>query len=377
MSVEHSEKRKKDKIAKGEVIFEAAGNSQQAQKPKAESWKEYKKHREAVQPDYQQKVGNGSERKKPERSTAFAQSITKGSEMLNIELPPKCIIIDDWFKEGDLGFIFAYRGAGKTWLALDLCIALAAGAKCGPWQVNGEWSTLYIDGEMSYADDKGRILGLHRSIPENLHLLNHEVLFHSFGLVMNFGNASDQNIITQICLDKAIKVLVLDNLGCLVSGVAENEADEWEKILPWLLGLRRHGISIIIVHHSGHDSTRMRGTVKREDSAAWVLRLDDQRQDYTEAGARFISRFRKLRGQKSVPDYEWHYEPAGEANVEVTFKEASRADTVLQWVRDGLTTCGKIAQELGVSEGTISKLATQLIKQGQLKKNGRDYAIPP
>jgi putative DNA primase/helicase len=75
-------------------------------------------------------------------------------------------------------------------------------------------------------------------------------------------------MITEICRDKGIKVLVLDNLGCLFCGVGENDADQWEKILPWLLELRRHGISVIIVHHSGHDPTRMRGTVKREDSAA-------------------------------------------------------------------------------------------------------------
>ena len=116
---------------------------------------------------------------------------------------------------------------------------------------------------------------------------------------MNLGNRTHQEIVTQICLNKKIKVLVLDNVGCLFSGVGENEADEWEKILPWLLELRRAGIAVIIVHHSGHDSTRMRGTVKREDSAAWVLRLDDQRQDYSGAGARFISRFKKTARQQT------------------------------------------------------------------------------
>src|SRR4029077_4215985 len=97
------------------------------------------------------------------------------------------LIIDDWFKEGDLGFIFAYRGAGKTWLTLDLAIAIADGGKCGSWQVNGKWPLLYIDGEMSHDDDKNRISGLINPIPENLYVLNHEVLFHDHKLVMNFG----------------------------------------------------------------------------------------------------------------------------------------------------------------------------------------------
>jgi hypothetical protein len=119
----------------------------------------------------------------------------------------------------------------------------------------------------------------------------------------------------------------------------------------------------------------MRGTVKREDSAAWVLRLDDQRGDYTEAGARFISRFKKLRGQKPAPDYEWRFEPQSTGTL-VTFKEANRADIVLQWVMDGLTSCSAIAKEMGLSEGMVSRIATKLIKDGKLTKKNREYVIP-
>jgi putative DNA primase/helicase len=315
------------------------------------------------------------EAKTKERTLAFSQAITKGSKLLEIEIPPRKVIIDDWYKEGDLGFVFAYRGTGKTWLVVSLCIALADSGECGPWKVQDKWPVLYVDGEMSHDDDQNRISGLQQEIPEELCVLNHEVLFHFYGLVMNLGNPVDQEVVTKICLDKGIKVLVLDNLGCLFSGVGENEADEWEKILPWLLELRRHRISVIVVHHSGHDSTRMRGTVKREDSAAWVLRLDDQREDYTEAGAKFISRFKKLRGKKPAPDYEWHFEPCGDGTL-VTYKEANRADVVLQWVRDGLTSCSAIAREMGLTEGTVSKIATKLIRNGELKKKGREYVIP-
>jgi len=42
-----------------------------------------------------------------------------------------------------------------------------------------------------------------------------------------------------LCVEKAIKVLIIDNLSCLVSGVKENDADAWEILLAWLLDLRR------------------------------------------------------------------------------------------------------------------------------------------
>jgi hypothetical protein len=197
-----------------------------------------------------------AEDEQEERRAAFARSITKGSQLLDIVLPPKKVIVDDWFKEGDLGFLYASRGAGKTWLGMGLCVHLAEGTKFGPWQVHDKWPVLYVDGEMSLADDRERTLGLNdQKVPEELHVLNHEVLFHLEELVMNFGRRSDQEILTQLCLEKGIKVLVLDNLGCLFTGVGENDADEWEKVLPWLLELRRHRIAVIIVHHTGHDSS--------------------------------------------------------------------------------------------------------------------------
>jgi hypothetical protein len=119
----------------------------------------------------------------------------------------------------------------------------------------------------------------------------------------------------------------------------------------------------------------MRGTVKREDSAAWVLRLDDKKEDYSEAGARFVSRFRKYRGKKLAVDYEWAFEPSGANSVLVTYKEASRADLILQWVGDGLTSCEQISRELGISPGSASKLATKLIQDGKLTKHGREYGL--
>ena len=61
--------------------------------------------------------------------------------------------------------------------------------------------------------------------------------------------------------------------------------------------------------------------------------------------------------------------------VRVSCKEANRADIVLRWVEDGLTSCEDIAREMGLSKGTVSKLASKLCKARKLKKNGREYAL--
>lgn len=311
------------------------------------------------------------------RFEAFTKATVKGSELLKIEIPPRQIIIKDWLKEGDLGFIFAYRGSGKTWLALMLMSALAEGLVCGPWPVHDEksWPVLYVDGEMPVDDIRSRIKAINGgTVPENFHLLNHEILYSKSELVINLASPKDQQLVTKMCAEKAIKVLLLDNLGCLFTGVGENDADEWEKVLPWLLELRRAMITVIIIHHTGVNTTRMRGTSKREDAAAWVMRLDDKKEGSGEPGARFITRFLKYRGSEVILDYEWTIKPEGKG-ILISHREASRHDVLLQWVRNGVDTAKDIAAEMGISSGQVSKLATQLIAQDKLKKSGRRYEV--
>jgi hypothetical protein len=316
----------------------------------------------------------GGQPAKTERVEAFGKSMVNGQKFASIQVPPKEVIIEDWLKAGETGFIYASRGTGKTWLTLSLCIAIAEAIPFGPWSVPVAYRVLYIDGEMSHEDNVHRIEGLSGKIPENLTILNHEVLFYQSGQVINLACREDQEIILEQCLALNIKVLVLDNLSCLFTGVSENDADEWEKINPWLLELRRHRVSPIIVHHAGLNPGRMRGTTKREDAASWVLRLDNRKDDSSQLGADFISRFTKYRGELVILDYEWRFEPDGN-RIRVTVEPAASDGILLQWVKDGLTHCEDIAREMGISKGQASKIATRLIAQGLLRKKGREYQI--
>ena len=145
--------------------------------------------------------------------------------------------------------------------------------------------------------------GMSKSNPR-LHVLHHELLFNSSGLAMNLTSERTQRVITAICLKKNIKLLILDNLSCLFSGIKENDADEWEKVLYWLLDLRRRRIAVLIVHHASRGGT-MRGTSRREDAAFWVIQVEEVkgRQEH-EKGASFHTVFTKQRNSESR-EYSW------------------------------------------------------------------------
>ena len=126
---------------------------------------------------------------------------------------------------------------------------------------------------------------------------------------------------------------------------------------------------------------QMRGTSRREDAAAWVIRLDDAT-DATSArtGAKFISTFAKpsRNTPENPPPLEWSISTnAATGRATVGFKKAEGEEAVLGWVRHGLTLCGEFAEEMGISKGSVSKMASKLIEAGKLCKDGRGYSCLP
>src|SRR4030095_3199098 len=173
------------------------------------------------------------------------------------------------------------------------------------------------------------------------------------------------------------KVLILDNLSTLASGMKENEADSWELVNNWLLDLRRRKIAVVIVHHAGR-SGEMRGTSKREDNVFWIIALDDAKKNADDKrGARFISRFTKpsRNTQDEVPAYEWHFVTEDSAVVTVSCKLAQTMDVFLGLIEDAVTEAAHITQEMKASPATVSRLAKKAIDAGKIIKVNREYML--
>ena len=111
---------------------------------------------------------------------ALDESVVTSSALHDLELTPRRKLLDEWFAEGDCGFIFAFRGVGKTWLALAIAQALSTGGNLGEWQAHDAVKVLYVDGEMPPDLMRDRCKGLQAS-NANLEVLNHEILFDRTG----------------------------------------------------------------------------------------------------------------------------------------------------------------------------------------------------
>ena len=295
-----------------------------------------------------------------------------------VDLPPRESILGSWLKQGDLGFIYGPRGLGKTWLGLHIARKIAEGGSVANWTVHKPRRVLYVDGEMPFDEIRQRDAALTAAETDGLVYLQHEALFHFSGGVLNLAVPVVQEALLELCKEEKLEVLVLDNLSCLFTGVNENDADSWEKVLPWLLALRRERITVIFVAHAGRNGL-MRGTSRREDAAFWIIRLDEVK-DLREGdqGARFVARFVKNRNatDEECPSLEWRFAKSGDdGRIAASWKRLSIFELFRQCIEDGLTTATDIAAEMEISKATASRLAAKAIKEGWLKKDGRDYAI--
>jgi hypothetical protein len=211
-----------------------------------------------------------------------------------------------------------------------------------------------------------------------LEFLNHEILFDRTGKALNITNPEVQEAITKRCVASGVKVLILDNLSTLASGMKENEADAWEKVNNWLLDLRRRKIAVVIVHHAGR-SGEMRGTSRREDNVFWIIALDDsKRKAEDKRGARFISYFTKpsRNTQEEIPAFEWHFVTDQSTGVvSIGHKQAQTLDVFRSIIEAGVTECDQIAAEMKAPKYTVSRLAKKAIDQGWLTKRGRNYEL--
>jgi hypothetical protein len=315
---------------------------------------------------------------KTEMLADFDAAVCDAGKLAFIEVPPREPIVGDWFKQGDLGFIFGARGLGKTWLALHLSRQCAEGGQVGDWKVHKPRRVLYVDGEMPLDGIRERDAALTLVPAEGMFYLQHEALFHNTGRVLNLTNPAAQAALLEKCQRDEIEIVMLDNLSCLFAGIKENDADAWEQVLPWLLEMRRSRIAVVFIAHAGRNGF-MRGTSRREDAAFWIISLGASK-DTSEVqnGAKFIARFVKNRNttEAGCQPLEWHFDlPKGETRARVNFKTVSTVQVFRQCIEDGLTSASDIADEMGISKGQVSKLATKGIAAGWLKKNGRDYEL--
>jgi hypothetical protein len=224
-------------------------------------------------------------------------------EFLALTLPERAPLVDGLLYERSLVCIHAWRGIGKTWVALALNRALTTGTAFLHWSVPMKRRCLFIDGEMAARELQDRVRATGPS-PPLLELMPSELFFahEGRGLVLNDTEQQRRFLATLSWLEvqgRRPDVLTFDNLSSLTFGTDENSNSEQDELLAFFRGLRHAGYTVVFVHHDGK-SGEQRGATRREDFFDLVVQLKGTQIPSERTG--FTVEFTKTRGKRPTPN---------------------------------------------------------------------------
>jgi putative DNA primase/helicase len=235
-----------------------------------------------------------------------------------------------------------------------LAIVAATGTEALGFSAPEPCRVLVIDGEMESNETQQRYLSIAQSLnvqpTDNLVLVGAD--WQERGL-SRLDTPEGQAAVEPFVADADL--VVIDNRSTLFDPESEKDATAWQPAQDWLLGLRRRGKAVQLVHHSNRQGGA-RGHSKPEDVMNLLVKLtrpDDYR---AEQGARFTVTFEKIRGAhgSAVASFTAQFTPTG-------------------WILEGDTggtVAGKLREHLRLMDGIGErpKSATRAIKDAGVNK---------
>ena len=280
-------------------------------------------------------------------------------ELLELEIPPREMILNPVLPAQGLVMLYAPRGIGKTHVALWMAYTIACGSGMfgNKWHSEKPHKVLFVDGEMPASTLQERLSHIIASSDNELEEIDNLKIitpdYQEVG-IPDLSTLTGQEWLEPHLAD--INLLILDNLSCLCRSGRENESESWTPLQDWLLKLRRKGISVLFVHHAGKGG-HQRGTSKREDILDTVIVLRKPNDYDPKEGARFEVHYEKARGfygEEAAPFEVALKEENGRFTWKVQSIENVQMNQIFSLHKEGLTQ-REISQELGLGLGTINR----------------------
>lgn len=281
---------------------------------------------------------------------------------LAMPIPERGFVLFPVIPTQGLTMLYAPRGIGKTFVALSIAIAIAAGSKVFDWAASTPRKVLYVDGEMPAFNMKERLesLATGMAVPpwalENLILITPDLQPCP---VPDLSTEAGQALVEPFL--HGVDVVILDNLATLCRTGKENESYSWISMQTWLLDLRRRGLAVILVHHAGKSGDQ-RGTSAREDIMDTVISLRRPKEYNMAEGARFevhLTKARNITGD-DAKSFEASLTTEDDALLwQVKEIEDMEIETLRCLLADGKSV-RECAKEMGKTKSSVQRLKDKL-----------------
>jgi len=289
-------------------------------------------------------------------------------------------IVEPFLRRNSWMLISGEEGSGKSYLAMILGAALAAGGKLFlDWKIRRrKTKVLYIvDDEMT--DD---ILDERKSVLNRLYPGNHDLFFiksvHRMDL-LNGGKNEIENLLIEYGTrgnadSGAVEVLILDHLLKLTANHGDEE-QQWIQVRDWIENdICKRGITVILLHHEYSGARMMGSKIIANDAPARIhLSHVDSPEDRINFSISVVKNRggRTYREERAVslnlkgrPRFIEHQEEVTESAEKRPFRKISRDERrklVTEWQKT--MTVSEMCQKLGCSKSSVEKIITDIRHQ--------------
>jgi hypothetical protein len=271
------------------------------------------------------------------------------SELAKLFIPRRRKHWGEFIQSNQTGMIFGERGRGKTWVAMSIAISMSSCAEFLGQKPKNTRRVIYLDGEMDLSTFQQRVSQISRSLsvkpPANLRLFTPE----AFTDLLPPINTPEGQKVIDILIGTEWDILFIDNYSAW-SDDGRETAEAWAPFMRWMLGHKRAGRSVVVIHHSGKGG-KQRGSSKHEDALDWSINLIANKQASQDGALQFSLVWEKSR----------HLASDQIAPIAVTMH--SGEDGVLVWKHQrGKHTDPKIAKAVSMRTAGIAnaEIAQQL-----------------
>jgi RecA-family ATPase len=188
--------------------------------------------------------------------------------LLTEQLPKARPLVYPWLSSGESCLLWASTGAGKSMIAQTLALAVAGGGSVFGWTFPNPSRVLYVDGEQSPRALQSRFRLLSSAIQghnadsaaDNLTVMARAKQPNP-GEFLDVSSVAQHRAFINYVKREGFALVVFDNLSTLSDSIEdENSAAAMKPMQALLTHLKRVNVAVILVHHSGRDPTRYRGS---------------------------------------------------------------------------------------------------------------------
>lgn len=293
----------------------------------------------------------------PENATARKRLCAiEVHELMAKKYPPREYLLEPIIPTQGLTMVYGPRGLGKTQVSVGIAVAVASGGTFLKWKSPKPAGVLLVDGEMPIVAMQARLADAIRSSDEDpaaeLNLcspdINPDVGMPDLSTVE--GQKSVDDLVTS-----ETRLIIVDNLSCLLRTGVENDAESWLPLQSWALRHRAAGRSLLFIHHAGKGGAQ-RGTSRREDVLDAVVALRKPSDYLPSEGARFevhLEKGRAVFGKAADPfEAKLQIDARGVPTWTLTELGITQNSQIAEMVGLDMKPA-EIAQELGISRATV------------------------